>query len=79
MIGAITAVKVTSLRKSNGPCEATTDFSGAPSMDNENVKLRGVAVSGGANAIIQVEYHSGMPLTSWHSMTGTGLAITNAV
>ena len=55
------------------------DFSGAPSIDNENAKRREVAVSGGANAIIQVEYQSGMPLTSWRSMTGTALAITNAV
>ena len=63
------------VRRLEAKCEAATAFSGAPTMDEVNAKLREMAVSVGANAVIDVEYNSGVSLTSWRSMKGTGLAV----
>jgi uncharacterized protein YbjQ (UPF0145 family) len=37
-----------------------------------NGKLRSMAAKLGANAVINVEYNSGVSMTSWKSMNGTG-------
>ncbi len=63
------------VRRLEAKCEAATAFSSAPTMDQVNAKLREMAAGLGANAIVQVEYKSGMSKTSWRSMSGTGLAV----
>ena len=65
----------TSVRKLEAKCEATMAFSPAPTVDEMNGKLRSMAAKVGANAVINVEYNSGVSMTSWKSMTGTGLAV----
>src|SRR5438874_6975932 len=65
----------TPIRQLEAKCEAATNFSPAPTMEAVNGKLRQLASSVGANAIVDVEYRSGMSLTSWRSMKGTGLAV----
>ena len=47
-------------------CEPTTAFSRAPSMEDVNAKLRPLAASVGANAVINVGYKSGVSMTSWN-------------
>jgi hypothetical protein len=47
----------------------------APTETEINAKLRGMAAKVGANAVIDVHYNSGVSITSWKSMTGTGLAV----
>ena len=64
-----------SIRKLEAKCEATTAFSAAPTLELVNSKLREMAAGLGANAVINVEYKSGVSLTSWRSMRGTGLAV----
>lgn len=63
------------LRRLEAKVEASTALSAAPSIDEANAKLRELAISIGANAIINVEYKSGVSLTSWKSMKATGLAV----
>ncbi|MEI9849732.1 MAG: hypothetical protein WDN24_01440 [Sphingomonas sp.] len=65
----------TPIRKLEAKCEATMAFSPAPTVDEMNGKLRSMAAKVGANAIIEVNYDSGVSLTSWKSMKGTGLAV----
>jgi hypothetical protein len=65
----------TPVRQLEAKVEAATVFSGAPSIDTANAKLREMAVSVGANAIINVSYRSGISLTSWQSITATGTAV----
>lgn len=65
----------TSIRQLEAKCEATTALHRAPTMDDVNAKLRQLAASVGANAIINVEYKSGASMTSWKSMKATGLAV----
>jgi hypothetical protein len=50
-------------------------FSPAPTVDEMNAKLRAMASKVGANAVINIEYNSGVSMTSWKSMKGTGLAV----
>src|SRR4051812_45117722 len=50
----------TALRQLEAKCEAPTAMSKAPSMDDVNAKLRELASSIGANAVINVEYQSGV-------------------
>jgi hypothetical protein len=50
-------------------------FSPAPTVDEMNGKLRSMAAKVGANAIVNVSYDSGVSMTSWKSMKGTGLAV----
>jgi predicted RNA-binding Zn-ribbon protein involved in translation (DUF1610 family) len=64
-----------SVRQLEAKCEAATAFSSAPTMEEVNGKLRQMAASLGANAVVHVEYSSGMSMTSWRSMKGTGLAV----
>lgn len=47
----------------------------APTESEINGKLRGMAAKVGANAVINVAYKSGASMTSWKSMTGSGLAV----
>lgn len=63
------------IRRLEAKCEATMAFSPAPTVEEMNGKLRTMAAKVGANAIIEVEYNSGVSLTSWKSMKGTGLAV----
>ncbi|MEN3746363.1 hypothetical protein TPR58_04225 [Sphingomonas sp. HF-S3] len=65
----------TPIRRLEAKCEATMAFSPAPTVDEMNGKLRAMASKLGANAIINVRYDSGVSLTSWKSMKGTGLAV----
>jgi hypothetical protein len=61
--------------KADFPVEATMAFSPAPTIDEANAKLRELATKVGANAVIEVEYNSGVSMTSWKSMKATGLAV----
>jgi hypothetical protein len=63
------------IRRLEAKCEATMAFSPAPTVDEMNGKLRSMAAKLGANAIIDVRYDSGVSMTSWKSMKGTGLAV----
>lgn len=65
----------TPIRQLEAKCEATTLLNAAPTIADANNKLREMAVGVGANAVINVQYHSGMSLTSWKSITATGLAV----
>jgi hypothetical protein len=65
-----------SIRRLEAKCEAPTNFSKAPSMSDVNQKLREMASSVGANAVIEVRYESGATLTSFRSIRGFGLAVT---
>jgi len=68
----------TPLKLLEARCEATVAFAPAPTVDEMNGKLRSMAAKVGANAVIRVEYNSGVSLTSWKSMKGTGLAVLRA-
>jgi len=63
------------IRRLEAKCEASTAFAPAPTVEEVSGRLRAMAAKVGANAIIEVEYNSGMSLTSWKSMKGTGLAV----
>lgn len=63
------------IRQIEAKCEAGHAFSSAPSMEEVNVRLRALAAKVGANAIIEVDYDSGISLTSWRALTGRGLAV----
>lgn len=65
----------TAIRRLEAKCESATAISAAPSMDEINSKLREMAVSLGANAVIHVKYESGVSWTSWRSMKATGMAV----
>ena len=40
-----------------------------------NAKLRAMGSKVGANAVVNIEYNSGVSMTSWKSMKGIGLAV----
>jgi predicted RNA-binding Zn-ribbon protein involved in translation (DUF1610 family) len=63
------------VRALRAKCEASHAFMPAPTETEINAKLRGMAAKVGANAVINVRYNSGVSMTSWKSMTGTGLAV----
>lgn len=63
------------VRQLKAKCEASHAFMPAPTETDINAKLRGMAAKVGANAVIDVHYNSGVSMTSWKSMTGTGLAV----
>lgn len=63
------------VRQLKAKCEASHAFMPAPTETEINAKLRGMAAKVGANAVINVHYNSGVSMTSWKSMTGTGLAV----
>jgi hypothetical protein len=64
------------LRNLEARCEAPTAFSKAPTIEDVNNKLREMAASLGANAVVDVHYDSGVTLTSWRSMRGFGVAVS---
>lgn len=63
------------IRNLEAKCEATMAFSPAPTVDEMNAKLRAMASKVGANAVINIEYNTGVSMTSWKSMKGTGIAV----
>lgn len=63
------------VRQLEAKLEAATNFSSAPTIDEANSKLRSMAAKVGANAVVNVEYKTGMSMTSWRSMRATGLAV----
>jgi predicted RNA-binding Zn-ribbon protein involved in translation (DUF1610 family) len=63
------------VREIRAKCEASNALMPAPTEMEINAKLRSLASKVGANAVINVEYRSGVSMTSWKSMTGTGLAV----
>lgn len=63
------------IRELRAKCEASNALMPAPTETEINGKLRGMAAKVGANAVINVSYSSGVSMTSWKSMTGTGLAV----
>ena len=63
------------IRSLEAKVEASSNFSRAPTMEDANSKLRELAVKIGANAVINVEYKTGISMTSWRSMKATGLAV----
>ena len=67
------------IRRLEAKVEATTIYTAAPTIETANAKLREMATQLGADAIIDVAYNSGMSMTSWKSMTATGLAVKKIV
>jgi hypothetical protein len=65
----------TPVRELEAKCEATTAFQRAPTIDDASAKLRQMAASVGANAVINVQYKSGVSMTSWKSMKAIRLAV----
>lgn len=63
------------VRELKAKCEASHAFMAAPTETEINAKLRGMAAKVGANAVINIRYNSGVSITSWKSMTGSGLAV----
>ena len=63
------------IRRLEAKVEATSNFSAAPTMVEANAKLRELAAKAGGDAVVDVEYKTGISMTSWRSMTATGLAV----
>lgn len=63
------------VREVRAKCEASNALMPAPTENDVNAKLRSLAARAGANAVINLQYHSGVSMTSWKSMTGSGLAV----
>lgn len=66
----------TPIRQLEVKCEATNALMPAPTIAEANDRLRALAAKVGANAIVNVEYKSGVSFTSWKSLKATGLAGT---
>jgi hypothetical protein len=49
---------------------AATLFSKTPTIEDANFKLKEIALSKGANAVINVEYERGISATSWKIAQG---------
>ncbi len=65
----------TLVRQIRARAEARSVFSGSPTDGDVNMQLRRLAAGVGADAVVNVEYTRGMSLTSWQSLTATGLAV----
>ena len=63
------------VRRVEVKCEATHAFMPAPTVEEANDRLRALASSVGANAVIETKYDSGISLTSWKSLKATGIAV----
>ena len=63
------------IRRLQAKVEAVSNFAAAPTINDGNAKLRELASKVGANAVVDVEYKTGASMTSWRSMTITGLAV----
>lgn len=57
---------------------ALTVFSPPPTLSTVHEGLREEALRVGANAVVNVTYERGMSLTSWKTLTATGLAVVLA-
>lgn len=66
----------TPIRTLEVKCEASNALMPAPTIDEANGRLRALAAKVGANAIVDVDYNSGISFTSWKSLKATGLAVT---
>jgi ribosomal protein L40E len=64
------------IRRLEVKCEASNAFMPAPTIDEANGRLRALAAKLGANAIVEVDYNSGISFTSWKSLKAVGLAVT---
>lgn len=62
------------IRRLEVKCEASNALMPAPTIEEANGRLRALAAKVGANAIVEVEYNSGISFTSWKSLKATGLA-----
>lgn len=65
----------TAIRRLEVKCEATNALMPAPTIAEANGRLRALAAKVGANAIVEVDYNSGISFTSWKSLKATGLAV----
>lgn len=63
------------VRRLEVKCEATNALMPAPTIAEANGRLRALAAKVGANAIVEVDYNSGISFTSWKSLKATGLAV----
>lgn len=63
------------IRRLEVKCEASNALMPAPTIEEANGRLRALAARAGANAIIEVNYNSGVSFTSWKSLKATGLAV----
>ena len=54
---------------------AATIWSKTPTIEDVNYKLREVASTVGANAVVKVKYDRGVTMTSWKGLTATGVAV----
>lgn len=68
----------TPIRRLEVKCEASNALMPAPTIEEANGRLRALAAKVGANAIVGVEYNSGISFTSWKSLKATGIAGTRA-
>lgn len=65
----------TPVRRLEAKCEAPTNFSKAPTIQDANLKLQQMAAGLGADAVVDVAYDSGWSMTSFRSLKATGLAV----
>jgi hypothetical protein len=63
------------IRRLEAKAEGRTLMSRPPTNADVDLQLRQLAAKVGADAIIEVEYHRGVSMTSWQSLKGTGLAV----
>lgn len=63
------------VRRLQVKCEATNALMPAPTVAEANGRLRALAAKAGADAVVEVEYNSGVSFTSWKSLKATGLAV----
>jgi hypothetical protein len=63
------------VRRLEAKAEARTAFSNSPTNSAVDAQLRQLAASVGADAVINVEYHRGVSMSSWNSLQGAGLAV----
>ncbi len=64
------------IRRLEVKCEASNALMPAPTIEEANGRLRALAAKAGANAVVEVEYNSGISFTSWKSLKATGMAGT---
>ncbi len=65
----------TRVRELEAKSESRTVFSGSPSHDSVNAQLRAMAAKLGADVVINIEYKSGVSMSSWNSLKATGTAV----
>ena len=63
------------VRRVQAQVDAATPFHPAPTREQADAKLRQLAASLGADAVIDALYQSGASWSSWKSISATGLAV----